>query len=165
MHREFHKDSKKSSFTILRIFYDLLWISKVSPDLQQIGPSRHYSLESMTLHLSPSLKSNSKTKSLMRIFEGQRRSSLFAGRRKLVGGGGVVVEHQQGRAHSHRALAWPALSWEGPATCTGGMPRRRPAMAVARRRGSGVVRHERGARHGEAEGQQRWRQSFARWRA
>jgi len=38
-------------------------------------------------------------------------------------------------------------------------------MAVARRRGSGVVRHERGAGHGEAEVQQRWRQSFARWRA
>jgi hypothetical protein len=28
-YREFHKDSKKSAFAILRFFYDLLWISKV----------------------------------------------------------------------------------------------------------------------------------------
>ena len=90
---------------------------------------------------------------------------MIPGRQGSVGG------ERQGRgkaltcAHPLRASAWPALAWEGPATCTGGMPWRRPAMAAARRCGSGVVRHERGAGHGEAEVQQRWRQSFARWRA
>ena len=33
LHREFHKDSKKSTFAILRLFYELLWISKVHPEI------------------------------------------------------------------------------------------------------------------------------------
>jgi hypothetical protein len=31
LHREFHKDSKKSSFTILRLSYNLLCIFEVHP--------------------------------------------------------------------------------------------------------------------------------------
>ena len=54
MHREFHKDSKKSLFAILRISYELLWISKDSANLLQMGPYRHYSFESQTSQLDPS---------------------------------------------------------------------------------------------------------------
>ena len=37
LHRYTLKDSKKSSFTILRFLYDLLWFSKVSTNYMQIG--------------------------------------------------------------------------------------------------------------------------------
>jgi len=33
LHREFHMDSKKSTFASLRLFYELLCISKVHPEI------------------------------------------------------------------------------------------------------------------------------------
>ena len=33
LHREFHKDSKTSTFAILRCLYELLWISKLHPEI------------------------------------------------------------------------------------------------------------------------------------
>ena len=113
------------------------------------------------MHLGAPLYSNLSAKSLTWICSrgcsGARRFGR-QGRRRWRS-----ARPRQALAYSHRALAWPALAWEGPATCTGRMPRRQPAMAAAWRCGSGIVWHERGAGHGEAEGQQRWRQSFA-WR-
>ena len=40
------------------------------------------------------------------------------GRRRLVSGGGVVVEHQQGRAHLGDSSARPEAARVGPATST-----------------------------------------------
>ena len=56
-----------------------------------------------------------------------------AGRRRLVGGGGVVVEHQQGRAHPGDSSARPKAARVGPAT---------------RARGSAAERHDRGGHDG-----------------
>ena len=127
------------------------------------SPQRHYSYESVVMHLGPPLYLNLSAKSLTWICSRGCSGAHHFGRQGRRRWRAARRRQALAYAHSHRALAWTALAWEGPATCMGGMPRRRPAMAAARRRGSGVVWHERGARHGEAEGQQRWRQSFA-WR-
>ena len=54
---------------------------------------RHYSHESMTLQIGPSLSSNSSTKSLTGFKAERPSEARGAGQRRLAGGDGVAEEH------------------------------------------------------------------------
>ena len=132
--------------------------------LLQIGPYRHYSSESTGSQKDPSLFSNSSVKSLTWIYSRGCSGAHRFGRQGRRRWRAARPRQALAYVHSHRALAWPALAWEGPATCMGGMLRRRPAMAVARRRVSGIVLHERGLGMGRPRAAALAAASFARWR-
>ena len=114
--------------------------------------------------LNPSLCSNF-AQSPWPSSSGRKQSSspalAFPAAVVLAGGKGWVEEHQGTTANLRGCFTWPELGQGGLATAaaSSGTPRpwRRPrttGSAAARLRGGGGRPHERGARHGEAEGQQ-----------
>ena len=77
---------------------------------------RHYSHESMTFQIGPSLSSNSCAKSLTGFKAEEPAGLAVAGWRKLVGGDGVASQHQGVHAHPLRLSAWSETTQGGPAT-------------------------------------------------
>ena len=114
MHREFYKDSKKSSFAILRISYELLRISKDSANLLHIGPYRHYSFESQTSQLDPSTLSNLSPRPLVGINSRGAcqtcRCRPKEARRRRWSGGGASVGPRAPRGQLGSARGGPATS-------------------------------------------------------
>ena len=72
LQRDTLKDSKTSSFAILRIFYELILNFKDHSKLLQTSPCGHYSNVSLTTQITPWGFSNSNTDVPGRVREGRR---------------------------------------------------------------------------------------------
>ena len=112
-----------------------------------MDPFQHCSLESLVLHITPYLFPYCRARSIV-FFTRPEQSSTPAlalpATVVLTGGEGGVEEHQGSIADPQDYLARPEMSPNGLAAAAGNLAllghggvRARPAIAAARRRGSG----------------------------